>query len=440
MMGVTGGGATCELPDSEPEVSEILGQLKRILTSSWFRTSRRSCTLLRYVVEESLRGHSDTLKERLIAVNAFERSPDYDNNADPIVRAAAGDVRKRLAQYYGEADHVSQIRIELSAGSYVPSFQFPSREESAERLTETEVAVARDVEPLVLPQVRLFEIREPIPGPIFEPWFLRHWKWTAPASALVLLSALAAVWISIHFGTFREGFDAFWAPVISAPRSVLICSGELKAPVVQFVPNGERNRISKIWNNKGGQTIPNGFPVAGLATSLGASRVAGVLGAKGKTFDVQSESKTNFDDLSNRPAILLGAFDNDWTIRTTDAMPFRFEVDFESQLQWIADRDNPQQKIGQISYSKGYPSTYEDNAILSRSIDLTTKQPVVVIAGITGVGTLGAVEFATDPNYLNEFARHAPVGWAHKNIEFVLATKRVDGALGHPRIVAYRLW
>jgi hypothetical protein len=439
MMGATG-GATCELPYSGPEVSEILGQLERILESSWFRTSRRSCTLLRYVVEESLHGRSDMLKERLIGVHAFERSPDYDNNADPIVRTAAGDVRKRLAQYYGTADHASQIRIELSIGSYVPRFHFPGREEPAEQPPEADLSVPHLTEHLVLPPVRLFEIRESNPEPILRHRLIRHWKWAVPTGSLVLLAAVAAVWISIHFGTFRAGFDAFWAPVISAPRSVLICTGELKAPQVQFEPNGERNRISKIWSNRGGQKIPNGFPVSVFATSVGASRVAGVLGAKGKPFDVQSESKTNFDDLSNRPAVLLGAFDNDWTIRTADTMPFRFEVDFEKQLLWIADRDNPQQRIGQISYSEGYPSTYEDSAILSRSIDPTTKQPVVVIAGISGVGTLGAVEFVTDPEYLNEFARHAPVGWAQKNIEFVLATKRVDGATGHPRIVTYRLW
>jgi hypothetical protein len=439
MMG-TFGGATRELSYSDADVSEILGQLEHTLESSWFRTSRRSCTLLRYVVEESLHGRSDMLKERLIAVHAFERSPDYDNNADPIVRAAAGDVRKRLAQYYGDADHVSRIRIELPIGSYVPSFNLPGREESAERSSEAQVSIPHLTEPLALPPVRIFDIRELHPDPIVQRRFLRQWKWTAPASALVLLAALTGVWIAVHGSASPEGFNAFWAPVISAPHRVLICTGELKAPQVQFEPNGERNRISRIWSNRGGQKIPNGFPVSVFSTSVGASRVAGVLGAKGKPFDVQSESKTNFDDLSNRPAVLLGAFDNDWTIRTADTMPFRFEVDFEHQLLWIADRENPKQKIGQISYSEGYPPTYEDNAILSRSIDPTTKQPVVVIAGITSVGTLGAVEFVTDPHYLDEFARHAPRGWAHKNIEFVLATKRVDGALGHPTIVAYKLW
>src|SRR5580704_2776864 len=252
MMGATG-GATCELPYSGPEVSEILGQLERILESSWFRTSRRSCTLLRYVVEESLHGRSDMLKERLIGVHAFERSPDYDNNADPIVRTAAGDVRKRLAQYYGTADHASQIRIELSIGSYVPRFHFPGREEPAEQPPEADLSVPHLTEHLVLPPVRLFEIRESNPEPILRHRLIRHWKWAVPTGSLVLLAAVAAVWISIHFGTFRAGFDAFWAPVISAPRSVLICTGELKAPQVQFEPNGERNRISKIWSNRGGQ-------------------------------------------------------------------------------------------------------------------------------------------------------------------------------------------
>jgi len=431
---------TSRMPNSEAEVSEIHRELERILESSWFRTSRRSCALLRYVVEESLHGKSDTLKERMIAVHAFNRSPDYDNNADPIVRAAAGDVRRRLAQYDGEIDHINNIRIGLPVGSYVPSFYFPGREESSGQESNVTSSELIPSESLTPSRARLVESGALPSASILRSWLVRHWKWVVITSALVLSAAYIGLQITAHIRTSREGFNAFWAPVISAPNRALISTGERKAPQLQFQPNGERNRISSPWSIRSGEGVPNGFAVSVFSNSVGASRVAGVLGAKGKPFDVQSESTTNFVDLSNRPVILLGAFDNDWTIRTTDTMRFSFEVDFVNKVQWIADRRNPQQKIGLVSYSDGYPETFEDYAILSRSMDSTTSQQVIVIAGISSVGTFGAVEFATDPSYLNEFARHAPQGWEHKNIEFIIATKKVGGVVGHPRIVTYELW
>jgi hypothetical protein len=72
------------------------------------------------VVEETIHGRADRLKERAIAVKAFNRKPSYDNNADPVVRVAAGEVRKRLAQYYNEPENDGQIRIELPIRAYVP--------------------------------------------------------------------------------------------------------------------------------------------------------------------------------------------------------------------------------------------------------------------------------------------------------------------------------
>lgn len=53
----------------------------------------------------------------------FGRAPDYDTNADPVVRMAAGEIRKRIAQYYHEASHPCQLQIELPSGAYVARFQ-----------------------------------------------------------------------------------------------------------------------------------------------------------------------------------------------------------------------------------------------------------------------------------------------------------------------------
>src|SRR5437899_7504466 len=79
---------------------EIRLLLEDILRSAPFRTSRQCRDLLRYIVEHSLSGLDDSLRERVIGIEVFGRARDYDTAVDPVVRLRAADIRKRLAQYY----------------------------------------------------------------------------------------------------------------------------------------------------------------------------------------------------------------------------------------------------------------------------------------------------------------------------------------------------
>src|SRR5271155_2337032 len=101
-------------------------QLNRLLAHPLFTNSKRYPVLLAYTVEQALLGNAGELKERTIGVEAFGREPNYDVNLDPVVRTTAAEVRKRLIQYYYNTDHFGELLVELSVGSYVPSFRDPT--------------------------------------------------------------------------------------------------------------------------------------------------------------------------------------------------------------------------------------------------------------------------------------------------------------------------
>src|ERR1043165_3396767 len=105
---------------SEERVRE---ELERILASHEFRSSKRSQDFLRYVVENTLRGHADMLKERTIGIEVFGRPTSYDPSDDATVRVKAGEVRKRLGLYYSTEGAQDPVRIELPSGTYVPEFR-----------------------------------------------------------------------------------------------------------------------------------------------------------------------------------------------------------------------------------------------------------------------------------------------------------------------------
>src|ERR1700733_12966792 len=109
-------------PNSAEDREQVLKELDAILSSYHFRGSKRYPALLKYVVNAALNGRAGDLKERTLGIEVFDRDPDYDTSADTVVRFTAGEVRKRIAQYYHENGLSSRVHIEIPRGSYAPEF------------------------------------------------------------------------------------------------------------------------------------------------------------------------------------------------------------------------------------------------------------------------------------------------------------------------------
>src|ERR1035438_3591333 len=110
---------------SKSEQEEVREQLSRLLDNPFFSHSKRFPTFLRFVVEQTLAGEVDSIKERTLGIEIFGRDADYDTASDPIVRVTAAEIRKRVAQYYQDPAHMNELRIALPSGSYIPRFHWP---------------------------------------------------------------------------------------------------------------------------------------------------------------------------------------------------------------------------------------------------------------------------------------------------------------------------
>src|SRR6266849_5919102 len=113
-------GSTKEM-EIVPDTAMVQEHVREVVASPAFKGSRRSQQFLQHIVEKTITGHTDEVKERSLGVDLFSRLPSYDTGEDAIVRVTASDVRKRLHQFYSETH--SEIRIDLPSGSYVPEFR-----------------------------------------------------------------------------------------------------------------------------------------------------------------------------------------------------------------------------------------------------------------------------------------------------------------------------
>ena len=85
---------------TDAEKATILRELRNILDSHPFRNSVRGKQFLSYVIQHKLEGSDEFLKERMIGIEIFHRKADYPTADDSVVRVQAGEVRRRLEQYY----------------------------------------------------------------------------------------------------------------------------------------------------------------------------------------------------------------------------------------------------------------------------------------------------------------------------------------------------
>ena len=102
----------------------VLAALDKLVASEAFGKAERPARFLRFLVDATLRGESQLLKENVLGVEVFDRPASWDPRLDPVVRQEAGRLRKRLAKYHENGGASAEVRIELPVGTYVPVFRF----------------------------------------------------------------------------------------------------------------------------------------------------------------------------------------------------------------------------------------------------------------------------------------------------------------------------
>src|ERR1700743_2252962 len=111
------------MPFAESDLQVARSELEPVPASPGFTRNERLGRFLRFVVEKHLEGRDDEIKEYVVAVEVFGRSPDHDPKQDSIVRTEASRLRARLTQYYLGDGKSDDLLIELPKGGYVPALR-----------------------------------------------------------------------------------------------------------------------------------------------------------------------------------------------------------------------------------------------------------------------------------------------------------------------------
>ncbi len=111
------------MPALPPDAEAVRAQLARILLSPGFANADRLSRFLRFVVERTLDGEGDQLKEYRLGTEVFDRPSDYDPRLDSIVRVEARRLRSKLAEYYEGPGRTEATVIRVEKGGYAATFE-----------------------------------------------------------------------------------------------------------------------------------------------------------------------------------------------------------------------------------------------------------------------------------------------------------------------------
>jgi hypothetical protein len=395
-----------------------LTQLERVLDSTEFRLSEQSKRLLHYLVSRSLDGDATQLKERAIGIALFHFEDGYDTNSHPIVRVRVNEIRKRLAKYYQENPDQA-VRFEIPAGSYRVEFKTSS-------LPVPVPAAAEDPSaPLKLKQLR--------------------WKY---ATVSVCLAA-------VLFGGFwlarpPDPLLTFWRPALRSSNSVIICTGNPVTygfsrafrqrmrgqPEDHFRSLTEPLKLGPADSASGGDIIPITNQYVGLGTADAIARISAWLGGHQKESQIRFGNDLSFSDLRQAPAVLIGAFQNRWTIEF--AKGFRFVFTSANSVAEI--RDTKDGKSWSLPHMADDGQTDEDYLVISRVFRSESGQFLVAAAGITQYGTRAAGEVLSNPELLAGALQQLKPGWEKRNLQLLFHVKVYADVPGLPVLVAYYQW
>jgi Tol biopolymer transport system component len=168
---------------AKPADALVRSQLEKILDSDLLRRSERLSRFLRFIVQQSLDGSGDELKEQVLARELYGRGTEFDTAADPIVRVDARRLRDKLREYYAGALS-DPVIISLPKGSYRPLFELNPAVPAPLVPAHPAIGFPADSRP--------------------EGRMASAWHWIVAAATTVMLLAVGMTWLATREPSVRE--------------------------------------------------------------------------------------------------------------------------------------------------------------------------------------------------------------------------------------------
>jgi hypothetical protein len=386
------------------EVEAARAQVERIFQSKTFRSSDVLRHLLSYLVDASLSGTADELKEYTVAVDALGKPSSYDPRQESAVRMQVGRLRQKLTEYYRTEGIDDPVVVDLPKGGFRVVFE--PRKPDFEQLS--------------------------IPEPVTEENLPRGWRRREVALAL----ALAAALISTAFFAIRSWqagrtalkiaageavvpwtpeIQQLWEPILSSNRPLVVCIAtplSVLIPGYGFVREFAVNDWEDVPKSKGiaalkealhASTVQPTFGYTGVGTASAALLLGQFLGARQKSLVMTRANLLSLPELMEENVVFLGPLTGEREIRA-------LRVDQEILLEPDGIR-NLHPRPGEPAFvpegpgipgapaaKRGGEDSMDTYSLISRVPGLRGKGEILSLSGNQISSVMAGAQALTDPS------------------------------------------
>lgn len=413
-----------EATQSSPNVSpdEMRLAIDRVMASKHFVHAPMKQKFLRLICEFHLTGRGSELNEYLIGREVFDRDNSYNPATDPIVRVGAHGVREKLERYYQKEGANDEIQIEIPIGSYEPAFvRIPAQ---SFNLTVAENAETDEVEPTATQKTSTGQL----PHTAKISW--AYWPHLGAGISLLVIATLLYLNFDLRQQISKsaeektselELYKPVWQSFLQSPDRTLMAlsnppvfrflnpadpdqvvkksvpvSPEQSAAIFEELPN---KSIIRIISNPRLTLTTDTY--TGIGEAIGIHRITDLFRSLDKSLTLKQSRTVSAEDLKNQNVVALGSV---WVNNWSSKLPAKEEFVYTNQVSVKNVNPRPGEEAEyRASFDPQSGKLTEDYALITVAPNISSRNVVMVLAGLHSEGTGAAAEFVTGKQYLTEF-------------------------------------
>ncbi len=431
-----------------PHAAALRSHLQSITESPAFKNSRRSQEFLTFIVERALDGHFDGLKERVLGVELFGRSPTYDTGDDAIVRVTACDVRKRLNQFYVEFGPQSDFRIELPPGSYIPEIHTAAPAPPTPPVKSVETAKAVSAKSAIPAD----GIPSGIPMPVRR--FRFAWAAVAALLGIVVVASGALVWKQRRSAETAASVEHTlpWSAIIQPNRQIRLVFCDPEIVNIQRLLNYSLTLSDyanqRYWPadtkpeaNRVLQAIAyRGASVAAVDAGIALKMDGLILPFTKRAMQMQTARNMRLGDFKTEDSFVLfgSPRSNPWLELFQNQLDFSFEFDEVRKAEFIRNRHPVNGEAPTYVPTAAGWGTGQAYAIVALVGNPEQNGQVLLLAGSNAEATEAAGKLAMNFDALSKILKRAGIdsGGRVRHFEVLLRVSTMAGLPNTYEVVA----
>lgn len=372
-----------EIGDLSCVEEEKIKELERLTSSQILQHSDSLRGLLLFLAKRSLEQPGVSIKEYELATRVFHRAESFDPRLDSTVRVQTGRLRTKLMEYYAEHQGTPYV-VEIPRGSY--SLVFHRREEKPVPPPIVDLqAFARNT--VALEPRRFLYI-----------FWSKHRRLLAGLMFSAITACLGFAAARSRTPTPPAAVREFWHSFFEGNEHPLVVFSN-----AEFVGRPETGLR---YFQKGVDAESGIFDhYTGVGEVMGIHELDRLSATFGSTIRVKRGRLISWDDARNSDIVFIGSPSENLSLRQIpEAQDFVFRVQTEGPHRGDLAIVNIHPRPGERDRYFGsteHPLT-DDFAVIQMIPGLTSQHNVLILAGITTLGTQAAVEYVCRPKSLEE--------------------------------------